>query len=244
MGAADPREVTAGGQPLAMKVAAGAPLLSLVNQSGLAGVLGLTLFVAAAAGRFSPMLRSAGAAKDHQHPVLVLLVVKGDAAPASLPLAVEEAEAKAAGAPPLLAAKVAGAPPLLAAVGGPACMIPLLVEMGTADLSLLWVVEAGPAGTLPLLVEVGVASSPPTAIEVEPAGILPLWVETWAVDIQPPPFWAVDTPAPHSWAVDVRPPPSASFSSPSSLSWPVEVMGSAAPVAKNYLDAQDTVPTE
>ncbi|MGH0140079.1 UNVERIFIED_CONTAM: hypothetical protein FKN15_023183 [Acipenser sinensis] len=81
-------------------------------------------------------------------------MVKTEAAPAALLLVVVEAEAapaallqmaKAAGAPPLLAAKAAGAPPLLAAVGRPAGMLPLLVEMGTAGLVLLWVVEAEPA---------------------------------------------------------------------------------------------------
>ncbi|MGH0124470.1 UNVERIFIED_CONTAM: hypothetical protein FKN15_077155 [Acipenser sinensis] len=54
------------------------------RESGQAGVQVLALFSASAAGRFFPVLR--------QHLVLVLLV-KGEAAPAPLPLMVMEAEA-------------------------------------------------------------------------------------------------------------------------------------------------------
>ncbi|MGH0134898.1 UNVERIFIED_CONTAM: hypothetical protein FKN15_004464 [Acipenser sinensis] len=158
------------------------------GEPGPAVVLGLALFSAAATRRFSPLHCSAAytrAAADCQHLVPVCPVLKGEAAPAPLPRMVVEAKAapapphlaaKAAGAPPFLAAKAAGAPPLLAvkAAGAP----PLLAAKGKPAGMLHLLVETGPASTLPLLVAVGTAGLPSLlwVVEAGLAGTLPLLV--------------------------------------------------------------------
>ncbi|MGH0166097.1 UNVERIFIED_CONTAM: hypothetical protein FKN15_064892 [Acipenser sinensis] len=137
----------AGGEPLAMKAAAGAPLLSLVKVEAAPAPLLQVVVVEEAEAPPLSAAKAAGA------PPLPAAMAAG--AP---PLPV----AKAAGAPPLLAA---GAPPLLAvkaAGAAPAALLlPLeVVEAEAAPAALLLAVEAEAAGIRPLLVEMGAAGVP------------------------------------------------------------------------------------
>ncbi|MGH0160543.1 UNVERIFIED_CONTAM: hypothetical protein FKN15_001236 [Acipenser sinensis] len=157
-----------GGEPLAMKAAAGAPLLPMV-----------VVVVEVVPAPLLLMEKAAGAP-----PLLAAKAMK--VAAGAPPLQAAKAAglppllaAKAAGLPPLQAAKAAGPPPLLAAAGEPAGTLPLLAEVGAASHPPT-AVEAEPAGIHPLLVEVGGASSPETAamaplpLALEKAAMAPL----------------------------------------------------------------------
>ncbi|MGH0183020.1 UNVERIFIED_CONTAM: hypothetical protein FKN15_010878 [Acipenser sinensis] len=152
------------------------------REPGLAVVLGLALFAATAAGQFSP----------------------GEAAPASLPLAVGETEAAPAAllqvgvvkevavwpaslflllaeAGPadslslLVGVKPAGMRPLLAEVEAEAAPAPLLMIVGVVKEVAVW-----PASLFLLLAEVGPADSLSLLVGVKPAGMRPLLAEVEA----------------------------------------------------------------